>query len=179
MAVLRKLIVWTTISYWQYLYICWNKIRECLIIFRHLSYFKETSILNKPFQNFCLFSTKNGQHKKKWPVFSVSEPQSCLGLGASLKLWLNLCSFKWLNFNCSLDNLITTGSWIEKRDLCFKSKNSLNIDLRSFILSAFLMYSPSLYHSLTWKGKNDCLKCLVLALKLLILFWSDALSSYI
>ena len=92
-----------------------------------LKFFKETPILNKLFRSFCLFSAKNGQPKKKWSVVSVSEPQSHKGLGASLKLWRSLCSFRSLNFNLSLDNnLAPTGSWIAKRDLCFKLKNYLN-----------------------------------------------------
>ena len=139
-------------------------------------FLKETSMLNKLFRSFCLFSAKNGQRKKKWSVVSVSEPQSHIGLGTSLKLWRNLCSFKWLNFNRILDNNLTpTGSWIAKRDLCCKLKNSLNIDLRCLILLASLSELSNLYHSLTQKCKNDYLKCSVLALNLLILFWSDAL----
>ena len=74
-------------------------------------FFKETSILNKLFRSFYLFSAKNGQRKKKWSVFSVSEPQSHIGLAASLKLWQNLCSFKWLNFNRNLDNKLNA-YWI-------------------------------------------------------------------
>ena len=49
-------------------------------------FLKETSILNKLFRSFCLFSAKNGQRKKKWSVVSVYEPQSHIGLGTSLKL---------------------------------------------------------------------------------------------
>ena len=137
--------------------------------------FKEVFILNKLFRSFCLFSVKSGQCKKKWSVVSVSQPQSHIGLGASLKLWRNLCSFKWLNFNRSLDNKLTpTGSWIVKRDFCFKLKNSLNIVLICLILLASLSELSSLYHSWTQKGRNDCFKCSVLALNLLILFWCDA-----
>ena len=141
-----------------------------------LKFFKETSILNKLFKSFCLFSAKSREHKKKWSVVSVSEPQSHIGLGTSLKLWRNLCSFKWLNFNRILDNNLTpTGSWIAKRDLCCKLKNFLNIDFRCLIFLASLNELASLYHSLTQKCKNDYLECSVLALNLMILFWSDAL----
>ena len=136
--------------------------------------FKE--ILNKLFRSFRPFSAKNGQCKKKWSVVSVSEQKSQIGPGTSLKLWRNLYSFKWLNFNHSLENNLTpAGSWVTKRELCFKLKNSLNIDLRCLILLASLSELSSLYHLLTQKGKNDCLKCSVLVLNFLILFWSDAL----
>ena len=125
-------------------------------------FFKETSILNKLFRSFFLISVKNGQRKKKWSVLSVFEQQPHIGLGVSLKLWRNLCLCKWLNFNRSLDNNLTAnGSWRAKRDLCFKLKNSLNIDLRCLILLASLSELSSLYHSLTQKEKNDCLKCLI------------------
>ena len=117
--------------------------------------FKEVFILNKLFRSFCLFSAKSGQCKKKWSVVSVSQPQSHIGLGASLKLWRNLYSFKWLNFNRSLDNKLTpTGSWIVKRDFCFKLKNSLNIVIICLILLASLSELSSLYHSWTQKGKK-------------------------
>ena len=100
-------------------------------------------------------SGKHGQHKKKWSVVSLSQPQSHVGLGTSLKLWRNLCSFKWLSFNCSLDNnLMPTGSWIAKRDFCFKLKISLNLDLIYLILLASLSELSSLYHSLTQKREK-------------------------
>ena len=100
-------------------------------------FFKETYISNKLF-GFCLFSAKDGQHKKKWSVFSVSKRQSHLGLGASLKLWRNLYSLKWLHFNRSLDNnLKPTESWVALRDLCFKLTSSLNIDWRGLIFLSF------------------------------------------
>ena len=49
-------------------------------------FFKETSIVNKLFWSFRLFSAKNGQRKKKWSIVSISEAQSHIELGASLKL---------------------------------------------------------------------------------------------
>ena len=64
-----------------------------------IKFLKEGSILSKSLKSFYLFIAKNGSHKKKWSVFSVSEPQSHKGLRVSLKLWLNLCSFRGLNFN--------------------------------------------------------------------------------
>ena len=160
LVVLRNLIVWTSISLLTvslYLSEPNKRMSDNVSSFK---FFKEISILNKLFRSFCLSSAKNGQHKKKWSVILVPEPQSHVGLGASSKLWRSLCSFKWLNFNRSLDNNLTrTGSWIAKRDFCFKLKDSLNVDLICLILLASLSELSSLYHSLTQKGKNDCLKC--------------------
>ena len=125
--VLRRLIVWKSISLLTVSLYLLELNKRMFDNISSLKFFKETSILNKLFRSFCLFSAENGQRKKKWSVVSVSEPQSHIGLGASLKLWRNLCLFKWLNFNLSLDNTLeSTGSWIAKRDLCFKLKNSLN-----------------------------------------------------
>ena len=100
---------------------------------------KEGSILSKSLKSFCLFIATNGQCKKKWSVVSVSEPQSYIGLRASIKLWRNLCSFRWLDFNRNLDNNLTpAGSWIADNDVCFELKKSFNIDLKRLIFSAFL-----------------------------------------
>ena len=102
----------------------------------------------------------------------ILEDLALLHIQLLKKLWQNLCSFKWLNFNRSLDdNLMPTGWWIAKRDFCFKLENSLNIDLICLILLASLIELSSLHHSLlTEKGKNNCLKCSILALYLLTLF---------
>ena len=117
--------------YWPCLYICQNQIKECLITFRHLSFLRRDISKTSYLWVFAYFL----QCKKKWSVASVSEPQSQIELGASLKLWRNLCLFKWLNFNRSLHNNLTpTGSWIAKRDLCFKLKNCLNMDVWYFHL---------------------------------------------
>ena len=102
----------------------------------------------------------------------ILEDLALLHIQLLKKLWQNLCSFKWLNFNRSLDdNLMPTGWWIAKRDFCFELENSLNIDLICLILLASLIELSSLHHSLlTEKGKNNCLKCSILALYLLTLF---------
>ena len=124
-------------------------------------FFKKTPILKKPSKSFWLFSGKSGQCKKKWSVVSVSEPQSRIGLGASLKLWRNLCSFKWLNFIRSLsNNLPPTGSWITKRDFSFK------------LFSGTCLVAS---HSLAQVEEKNCLKCSFIALNLLKLFWFHAL----
>ena len=139
-------------------------------------FLKKGSILSKSLRSFCLFIAKNVQRKKKWSVLSVSEPQSHIGLRASLKLWRNLCSFRWLNFNRNLDNNLTPArSWIANNDFCFKLKKSFNIDLKGLIFSAFLREISNLYHSLTQKGKKDCFTFSVVVLNLFILLCSDAL----
>ena len=139
-------------------------------------FLKEGSILSKSLRSFCLFIAKNGQRKwKKWSFVSVSEPQSHIGLRTSLKLWQNLCSFRWLNFNRNLDNNLTlAGSWIANHDFCFKLKKFFNTDLKCLIFLAFLREISNLHYSLTKKGKNDCLKFSVLVLNLFILLCSDA-----
>ena len=119
-------------------------------------FLKEGSILRKSLRSFCRFIAKNGRKRpKKWSVVSVSVPQSHIGLTASLKLWRNLCSFIWLNFNLNTDNNLTpAGSWIANCDFCFRLKKSLNIELTRLISSAFLREVSNLHHSLTEKGKK-------------------------
>ena len=68
---LRKLIVWTSISSLAmslYLSKPNKRMSDNILSFK---LFKEISILNKLFRSFCLFSTKNGERKKKWSVVSV------------------------------------------------------------------------------------------------------------
>ena len=50
------------------------------------NFLKDRSILSESLRSFCLFIAKNEQRKKKWSVVSVSEPESHIGLRASLKL---------------------------------------------------------------------------------------------
>ena len=89
----------------------------------------------KPWRLFCLFIAKNGQRKKKCSLVSVLELQSQIWLRASLKLWRNLCSFKWLIFNSNLDNNLTpVGQEIANNYFCFKLKNSFNINLKCLTL---------------------------------------------
>ena len=53
-------------------------------------------------------------------VESGSKLQVQKGLTQSSKLWLNLCSFKWLNPNLNLvSNLIPDGLWILYKGLSF------------------------------------------------------------
>ena len=78
---LRKLVMWMSI----YLLTTYlpepNKTMSTII--SSFKLFKKTSILNKLFSSFFLFSAKNGQRKKKWSRVSYSEPQSHIGLAAS------------------------------------------------------------------------------------------------
>ena len=133
-------------------------------------------ILSESLRSFCPFVVKIGQHKKKWSVASVAEPQSHIWLRASLKLWRNLCSFRWLNFNRNLHNNLTpAGSWIANNNFSFKLQKSFNIDLKRFIFLACLREISNLYDSLTQKVKNGCLNFSVLVQNLFILLCSDAL----
>ena len=121
-------------------------------------FFKETFISNKLFRSFFFFLQKMNNIRTSDLFLSFSFRATIthsIELGASLELRRNLCSFKWLNFNSNLDNNLTpTGLWIAKGDLCFKLKNSLNIDLRCLIFSTFSHDLSSLCHPLTHKGKT-------------------------
>ena len=89
--------------------------------------------------------------------------QSHMGLTQSLKLWRNLCSLRWLNCSWSLVSILTpTGSCIENNDLWFKEKMFFSIDLNCLTDSASRMVLSNLFHSLTQKGKKECLKLSVL-----------------
>ena len=101
-------------------------------------------------KEFLSIYFKNGQRKKNWSVVSVSDPQLQIGLRASLKLWPNLCSFRWLNFNRNLDNNLTpAGSRIANNDFCFKLKESFKIDLLSDLYFFWDFLSESLSVSLS------------------------------
>ena len=61
-------------------------LKEGSILSIKFKFLKERSISSKSLSSFYLFIAKNGQHKKKWSVVSVSEPRSHIGLIAFLKL---------------------------------------------------------------------------------------------
>ena len=117
MLFLIKLIVWRIISLLTvplYLSEPYKIMCNSNTSFKFL---KGGSILNKSLRSFYLFIAKNGQCKKKWSVVSVSDSELHIGLRAPLKLLRNLCSFRWLNLNCNLDNNLTpAGSWIANND---------------------------------------------------------------
>ena len=89
--------------------------------------------------------------------------KAIMGLPQSLKLWRNLFLLSWPNFSRSLvSNLTPTGSCIENKDICFIEKKFINIDFNSLTDSAFRIVLSNLFHSLTQKGKTECLKLSVL-----------------
>ena len=61
-----------------------------------------------------------------------------------------------------VSNLTPTGSCIENNDLWFKEKKFFSIDLNCLTDSASRMVLSNLFHSLTQKGKKECLKLSVL-----------------
>ena len=55
------------------------------------------SMLFKVLRRVCLLSWNIGQWRRKWEVDSILEPQLQSGFKQFWKLYLNLCSRKWLN----------------------------------------------------------------------------------
>ena len=54
-------------------------------------------MLFKVLRRVCLLSWNIGQWRRKWEVDSILEPQLQSGFKQFWKLYLNLCSRKWLN----------------------------------------------------------------------------------
>ena len=55
------------------------------------------SILFRVFRRVILLASNKGQWRKKWDFDSISIPQLQRGLLQLWKLWLNLCSRRWLS----------------------------------------------------------------------------------
>ena len=55
------------------------------------------SVLFKVLRGACLLSWNIGQCRRKWEVDAILEPQLQSGIKQIWKLYLNLCSRKWLN----------------------------------------------------------------------------------
>ena len=93
-------------------------------------------------------------------VESGSKLQVQKGLTQSSKLWLNLCSFKWLNPNLNLvSNLIPDGLWILYKGLSF-GLISLN---RWFMKTEYGEFRVLTFiTSVMVQGKNENLKASVL-----------------
>ena len=67
--------------------------------------------------------------------------------------------FAGLILNSGIVNSLKPGVlWITNKDLCFKLRNSININLKRLIFPAFLTKLSFSYHLLTQKGKNEFLK---------------------
>ena len=94
---------------------------------------------------------------KKWEIYSTSKLHANNGLMQFWKLWLNLCSFKWLRPNCNLINKRSQAKlqtlkvaegcgWIRLSKCCL---NILKINLR--------ISKSSLFHSGMVHGKKEFL----------------------
>ena len=173
-----KLIVWTSISLLTvslYLSERNKRMSDNISSFRFFKKASKTSYLGV----FLYFLQKMGNARRSGLLFQfISRNHTCgwehLRNYDEIYVHLN----DWILTVALMITLTPTGSWIAKIELCFKLKNSLN--LRCLILLASLskfvpVSQSSLYHWLTQKGKNNSLKCSILALNLLILFWSDTL----
>ena len=85
------------------------------------------------------------------------------GTHAVFEIMTKFVFIKVMNCKRSLvSNLTPTGSCIENNDLWFKEKKFFSIDLNCLIDSASRMVLSNLFHSLTQKGKKECLKLSVL-----------------
>ena len=122
-------------------------------------------------KKFLSCTYEKEQCKKKCSVVSVSVPRSHIGNTESLKLWRNLCSFKWLDFNLSLIKSLTpVGSWIENNDLSCKEMNFIKIDLEHLMFTDISIKLSCLFHSLIQNGKKEYFKRLILVQIPFILF---------
>ena len=109
---------------------------------------------------------KLGQWRRKWHVFSTSQPQVQSGFNVSWKLFLNLCSLRWL---CPSRNLlkylIPFRLWQPNTLFAAGLINYKIFFLKILRLGAFWTSWSSLFHSMMTDGKKVFLKKLRLTLK--------------
>ena len=106
------------------------------------------------------------QRSKKWNVGSGFNLHSHSGLRKSRKLCLNLCSFKRLKPNRSLDNsCISMGLWIPNVLPCFGPMKLNKAFLKAVYDAMLLILMSGLFHSDMTFGKKEFLKYSVLQLK--------------
>ena len=114
---------------------------------------------------------KLGQWRRKWHVFSTSQPQVQSGFNVSWKLFLNLCSWRWLSPSRNLVKyLIPFRLWQPNMLFAVGLINFKIFFLKMFRLGAFSVSESSLFHSIMTDGKEVFLKKLCLSLKWGMLF---------
>ena len=114
---------------------------------------------------------KLGQWWRKWHVFSMLQPQVQTGFNVSWKLFLNLCSWRWLSPSRNLVKyLIPFRLWRPNMLFVVSLINFKIFFLKILRLGEFWISGSSLFHSMMTDGKKVFLKKLCLILKWGILF---------
>ena len=126
-----------------------------------MSLFSKTSL----FMLFILFrkvvrlSEYRGQWSRKWLVVSISWPQEQKGFTVSWKLWLNLCSRRWLSPSLSLVKNVIPSGWWQLKTLFDDGLIKLKIFfLKTEKLSALRVLASKMFHSFIEEGKKVFLK---------------------
>ena len=105
------------------------------------------------FMRVCLCNEKWWQCRKKWILFSILKLHKQSGLIQSLKLWLNLWSLRWLNWNrWWVNDFNPVGLWIlyVLLHLGLIKFNILFLNIK-YDLDYFMILSK-LFHSFTVYG---------------------------
>ena len=113
------------------------------------------SMLFKVLRRVCLLSWNIGQWRRKWEVDSILEPQLQSGFKQFWKLYLNLCSRKWLNSSRSpVINLISLRLQQLKKLLGLGLINLRILFLKIPKFSELRRLGSRLFHSMIDDGKN-------------------------
>ena len=100
-----------------------------------------------------------GQWRKKWIADSTSLLQLHIGLSVSWKLYLNLCSCRWLSSSrIHVIYLIPIGLWQSKSKLEEGSMNFRMLLLKTLFLPYLCRLLSNLFHSIITDGKKEFLK---------------------
>ena len=111
------------------------------------------------FRKFIRLWEYREQWSRKWLVVSISWPQEQMGLTVSWKLWLNLCSRRWLNPSLSLVKNIKPLGWWQLKTLFGVGLIKLKIFfLKTEKLSALRILASKMFHSFIEEGKKVFLK---------------------
>ena len=116
------------------------------------------SMLFKVLRRVCLLSWNIGQWRRKWEVDSILEPQLQSGFKQFWKLYLNLCSRKWLNSSRSrVINLIPLRLQQLKKLFGLGLINLRILSLKILKFSELRSLGSKLFHSMIDDGKKEFL----------------------
>ena len=111
------------------------------------------------FRRVSLSSLYMRQLRTYWVVDSTSKPQLQIEFNVSWKLCLNLCLRKWLRLTRSLVMSLISVWFSQLKILLGISLISFRIlFLKALKLPTFQILWSRLFHLITAKGKNECLK---------------------